>query len=237
MLWEHRMVFARFYRLLPAVLLVLAPGLTLAQPVSIGRSSLSLPEPQRWESRKITRPGLPYSGDGAGELALDTTRLVLTTPSGAIKAIVIAKATKAGVAGMQMSWGNPCATIPQSDYLYKRDRSNNTDVDCLVVIGAANVREFVDGSPSLRQDLDGKITEGGGAYFVFFANSLGSGGYLMAQMLISQDFKGLAGGTADHQTKLSTPVIAWSVALANSSKGALGSFSGNWAVPAMQFSE
>ncbi len=220
-----------------ACVLMLASALGIAQGIPIGRSTVSLPDPQRWEVAKVDGAGLTYSGDKDGDIPLDARRLVLRAPSGAIKVVVLSRVTKGGVSGMHMSWENDCKAITQSDYLYKRDQGTITNVDCLAVGSVNNPEGFLARAPTLQRDLGGMAPEGAGFYYVMFANSIGSGGYTNTEMLVAWDFKGLENVPIDNLTRLPTPIIAWAAAFASNNRSAITSLSGKWAIPAMVFSD
>jgi len=225
------------YRELLVWMALVLPALGSAQGLPIGRSTVTLPDPTRWEVRQIDGSGLSYSGDKSGDIPLDAKRLVLRTGAGTIKAVMVSRVTKSGVFGIHMSWANDCAAITQSDYLYKRDRATVTDVDCLVVGAVGNPQALYDADPDFKKKIGGAVPDGTGFYLLLFSHSIGSGGYAHTQMLLASDFKGLQGVNIDNPTLIPTPVIAWAAALANSNRAAITSLSGNWAVPSLVFAD
>lgn len=223
--------------LYPALLVCLIaalPTVATAAGIQIGRSTLTLPDPQRWTIRNIDTANIAYSGDVGGEIALEAKRLVYTGNSGAIKAAVVSRVTKGGVA-VRMKWANRCGKPPTSPFAFQHDRSNANDVDCLFVASVNKPQNFVDARTQLKKDLDGNIPEGNVIYVVEFSKSIGSGGYTSTQLLISQDFKGMDGVTVEHSTQLPTSLLAWAEEFAKSNRDAVASFTGNWSIPQMSF--
>ena len=224
------------YPALLACLISSVPLAASADGIQIGRSTLTLPDPQRWAIRNIDTANLTYTGDVSGEIALDAKRLVFTANSGAIKAVVVSRVTKGGVA-VRMKWANQCGKPPTSPFVFQRDRSNANDVDCLFVASVNKPQTFLDSLPQLKKDLDGSIPSGSILYVVEFSKSIGSGGYAFTQLLISQDFKGLDGITVDHSTQLPTSLLAWAEEFAKGNRNAVTSFTGNWSIPQMAFAK
>lgn len=223
-----------FLKLLTSIV-GMTTAFAFAQGISIGRSSLSLRDPQRWEVRNLDAGSPSYSGDKSGDIPMEGKRLVLSSSSGAIKAILLSRVTKGGVPNVRISWANECQKVSASQFFYKRDRATTTDVDCLLVIAVAKPQIFLAALPILRKDLDGQVPEGDTFYYLYFSHSIGSGGYSVSQMLIPQTFKGLDGVTVENMTKIPTGVIAWAEEFATSNRRAIDSFGGNWSVPEMLF--
>jgi hypothetical protein len=208
----------------------------LAQSIPVGRSSLTLPDPARWGVSSLPANDPSYSGDSSGTIPMDNKRLVLRSPTGAIQAVALVRVTKSGIAGTQMSWGNGCKGITTGPYLFKRDRSSTTNVDCLLVVSIGQPAAFLASVPALKQALDGNLPGDNGFYLIEYTVSIGSGGYMQAQMLVAPDFIGLEGVPVEQATQMPTPVIAWAEAFATSSRPAIGSISGQWTVPPLAFS-
>lgn len=214
----------------------LLPGLLMAQAVSIGRSSLTLPDPSRWSVQNLSDLNVGYVGDKSGNFVMEVKRLVFHSTSVNRKAIAILKVTKGGIGGVHMSWSNNCVNLPSSQFVYKRDLANGNDVDCLIVASVGNTSAFIDSWAAFKQSLDGNVPEGGSTYYIEFTKSIGAGGIAHSQILLSQDFKGLEGGSVEHSTLISAPVLAWAEQFAKNNRRAITSFSGSWAMPALAFS-
>ena len=210
------------------------PVVASAEGIQIGRSTLTLPDPQRWAIRNINTKNLTYTGDVSGEIALDAKRLIFTQSGGGTKAVVLSRVTKGGVA-VRMRWANQCEKPQTSPFAFQDDRSTANDVDCLFVASVNKPQNFVDTFPQLKKDLDGNIPSGSAIYVIEFSKSIGSGGYAFTQLLMSQDFKGLEGVTVDHSSQLPTSLLAWAEEFAKSNRNAVASFTGNWSIPQMSF--
>ncbi|MBL8339305.1 MAG: hypothetical protein JNM97_21225 [Rhodoferax sp.] len=229
------MVF-RWSAHLATCILAASSSLALGQSIPIGRSSVSLPEPGRWTSSGLQANDPGYSGDSSGTIPMDGKRLVFTATPGGTRAVILARVTKAGIAGTSMSWGNDCNGVTAGPYLYKRDRSTTIDVDCLIVLAVGLPGVFLDQVPTLKKDLEGVVPQGPGFYYIEYSSSIGSGGYLFTQVLLSPDFTGLEGVPVEHQTRMPASVIAWAGEFAKNSRPAISSLSGSWTVPPLNFS-
>lgn len=213
----------------------LLPGLLMAQAVSIGRSSLTLPDPSRWNVQNLPDVNVGYVGDKSGDFVMEAKRLVFHSPSVNRKAVALLNVTKGGIGGVRMRWNNNCANVPSSQYIYKHDLATSNEVDCLIVVSVGNTWAFIDRLATFKQSLDGNVPEGGSSYYIEFTKSVGAGGVAHSQILLSQDFKGLDGGSVEHSTLIPAPVLAWAEQFAKSNRRAITSFSGSWTMPPLAF--
>lgn len=211
------------------------PDVVAAQAIRIGRSSLTLPDPQQWNIQTLETSGPTYSGDASGEFPTEAKRLIFRSASGVIKAIAIPRVTKGGI-GIRTRWISGCTKL-SSPFIYQHDRATADDLDCLTVVAVHKSQPVIDALPQLKKDLDGSVPDGDGFFYIEFSKSIGSGGYAFTQLLLSQDFKGLDGVTIQHSTQLPTSLIAWAEEFAISNRNAIASFSGNWSIPQMSFAK
>lgn len=224
-----------FFRHLSIWFIGLLPGLVLAQALSIGRSTLTLPDPLRWQVHDLPDVNLGYTGDRTGSFFMEAKRLIFRTPSSNPKAVVVLGVTKGGVGTMRMSWTNACPKIPVSQYLYKRDESNGNDVDCLLVAAVGDTSAFLGSMPAFKSAIDGNIPVGGPTFYIEFQKSLGAGGFAVSQLLLARDFKGSEGGAISNATVIPNPVLAWAEEFAKSNRRSIGSLGGAWTMPPVAF--
>ena len=77
-------------------LIGLLPGLALAQSLSIGRSTLTLPDPLRWQVHDLPDISLGYTGDKSGSFTMEAKRLVFRSSTFSSKAVAMLGVTKGG---------------------------------------------------------------------------------------------------------------------------------------------
>lgn len=206
-----------------------------AQPVAIGRSALTLPNAERWQVSPLAVNNATYGGDVSGEIPLEAKRLLLKSQDGLIKAVITSSVSKSGVGGVMMTYNNSCTSIKDGPYLYKQDRARSGDIDCLLVAPIGQTQSFLNVMPALKKNLDGAVPHSLGAYYIQFSKTLGAGGQTFTEVLLANDFKGVADSTLAHNTKIPTPVLAWAEALASANRNAITSLTGNWALPELIF--
>ena len=216
-------------------LIGLLPGLALAQSLSIGRSTLTLPDPLRWQVHDLPDINLGYTGDKTGSFIMEAKRLVFRSSTFSSKAVAMLGVTKGGVGDIQMSWTNTCAKVQVSQYLYMRDVSNGSQVDCLLVVAVGNTSAFLGRMPAFKNAIADHMPVGVPTFYIEFQKSLGAGGYAFSQLLLAQDFKGTDGGTVSNATVIPTPVLAWAEEFAKSSRRSIGSLGGSWTMPPVAF--
>jgi hypothetical protein len=214
--------------------LLLMAGRASAQSIPIGRSSLTLPEPSRWTVEALPAIQQTLGGDAGGQLQIEGKRMILKSASGSVQAVLISRVSNTVKTNGMVTWNLPCK-VPESPLIYQRDRFNANNVDCLKVAPVSSAPDSLAKLGSVKSDSGGNLPEGKTLYFVDFVMSLGTGGIAQTQALISQDFKGREGVAVDNTSRLPTALIAWAEALAKNNRDAIGSLSGNWAIPEMAF--
>ena len=217
--------------------LVFSGTCTLAQPVAIGRSSLTMPDPENWKIQDLESAGIGYSGDAKGAFALGAKRLTYFSPDKVVKATFVTKVTKGGVTGVMMTWPNTCPSVKQSGIVFKDDKGSFSAIDCLLVMRISRFEPFINALPNLKKDLVEVRPGTQGGYYIQYSKSIGAGGYAITEALLASDFKGLEGATLQNETTISPAVLSWGVAFAKSNSAAIGSMSGNWSMPSLVFNQ
>jgi hypothetical protein len=210
-------------------------AVALAQPVEIGRSTLTLPDAENWKVQDASADGIQTSGDINQPMPMGTKQLTYFSADKLTKAVLISKVTKGGVAGVTMTWTNPCPGVKQSSVVYKADKGSVSDIDCLVVIKVNQFDSFVNSGPQLKKSFGDVRPNTKDGFYVQYSKSMGAGGYAFSQALVASDFKGIEADAVKTDTTISPSVLAWATAFAKSNAAAIDSLSGKWSIPALVF--
>jgi hypothetical protein len=222
---------------------VLAAGLlpawgsaqTPAEPIAIGRSSLTLPDRENWKVQDAPADGIQTSGDVNLPIAMGTKNLTYHSADKLTKAVFTSKVTKGGVAGVIMTWTNPCPAVQQSSAVFKLDKGTVNDIDCLVVIKVNQFDAFLTAAPQAKKTLSDARPNTKDGFYVEYSKSMGAGGYAFSQSLIASDFKGVEGDGVKTEGSIPSSVLAWATAFAKSNAAAVDSMSGKWSIPPLAF--
>jgi hypothetical protein len=208
---------------------------SVAQPVAIGRSSLTLPNAERWEVSNVVIDNPKFSGETSGEIPIEAKRLLLKSEDGLTKAVFVSRVSKSGIGGVLMTYTNGCASIKDGPSLYKNDQARRGEVDCLLVASIAQTQSFLNVMPELKKNLNGAAPHTGGAYYIQFSKTLGAGGQATTEVVLANDFKGVADVALTHSTQIPTKVLVWAEEMARANRNAVTSLTGNWALPQLLF--
>ena len=226
-------------RFLSSAVFGLIPFFALAQssaePVSIGRSSLTLPDSENWTVQDSDPASIGLSGDVNLPLVMGSKRLTYFSTDKQVKAVFISKVTKGGVAGVTLTWTNRCPTIKESSNVFKIDKGTPNDIDCLVVIRVNQIDSFVNARAPLKSALGDVQPNTKNGFYIQYAKSMGAGGYTFSEALVANDLKGIEGEIAKNESAISPLVLGWAVAFAKSNAAAVDSLSGKWSIPALVF--
>jgi hypothetical protein len=217
------------------LLSVLAGAQAFAEPVAIGRSSLTLPDAENWKVQDLESANLGYSGDANGAMTMGAKQLTYSAADALVKAVFVTKVTKGGVAGLTMTWNNPCPAVRASSNVFKADKGNLANVDCLVVIKVSQFDSFLNSIPQLNKSFAAARPNTRDGFYIEYSKSMGAGGFAFSQALVANDFKGTEGDAVKTETSISPSVLIWAMAFAKSNASAIDSLSGKWSIPALVF--
>ena len=223
------------FGLLSGPLLCLVSAEAVANPVEIGRSTLTLPDADNWKVQDAAADSVQTSGDVNLPMAMGTKQLVYLSADKLTKAVFISKVTKGGVAGVTMTWTNPCPAVKQSAAVYKSDKGTVNDIDCLVVIKVNRFDAFVNSGPQLKKSFADVRPNTQDGFYIQYSKSMGAGGYAFSQALVAGDFKGVDGDAVKTESSISPSVLVWATAFAKSNAAAVDSLSGKWSIPPLVF--
>ncbi len=210
-------------------------AVALAQPVEIGRSTLTLPDAENWKVKDLDSANLGYSGDANGAMVMGTKQLTYLSTDKLVKAVFVSKVTKGGVAGVSMTWTNPCLSVKENSNIFKADKGNLSNVDCLLVLRLNQIDTFVNSAAQLKKSLGDVRPDTKSGFYVQYGKSMGAGGYAFSEVLMANDFKGLEGDAVKTESTIPPAVLSWAVAFAKSNAAAVDSLSGKWSIPALVF--
>ena len=206
-----------------------------AEPITIGRSSLTLPDLENWKVQDAEATDLNYSGDLNGALVMGSKVLSYLSADKLTKAVVSAKVTKGGLAGGSMTWTNNCPTVKEGSVTFKIDNGTVSNIDCLVVVKVNRIDSFVNAVPRLKGLFNDERPNTKDGFYIQCTKSIGAGGYTRSEALLASDFKGIDGEVIKNQTTIPPAVLSWAVAFAKSNAAAVDSLSGKWSIPALVF--
>ena len=211
-------------------------GASGQEPVKIGRSQLSLPNPSQWEVIEIELPANTYTGDVSGKIPLQTKRLRFKSIDSLTKAVIVTSMTKNAISA-QMSWENTCKGLEHHEFLYVRDRGSETRLDCLLIIKTPrllSLQERIDQNKSLFNEVIPHTLTG---YYVQYELGLSNGSQTSSFVFLAEGFNGLAANRLENPTKIPDAVVAWALAFAKENNAALTSLFGNWTLPSFNFNQ
>ena len=190
--------------LLPVWGLAQAP----ADPIAIGRSSLTLPDRENWKAEELDAVNIGLSGDVNMPLVMDTKKLTYRTDEKLIKAVFVARVTKGGAAGVSMTWANQCPAVKETSAVFKADNGTPSSIDCLVVMRVNQLDTFVNSRAPLKTVFGDAKPNTKSGYYIRYAKSMGAGGYAVSEALVADDFSGMAGELVKTQSTISPAILS-----------------------------
>jgi hypothetical protein len=236
--------FARFFTVLAAALLALSPAgaqeFAKADGVqAVGRAKVVLPPGGQWVLLDTKSADSPYGGSHSGAIPADYKVWALLTPAKELRAVLVIRASAPwGYAAGTMQWAPNCKADPK---WYVVDQSGHTGLDCLIVRGRVGLGAQ---SPAPFGDIAAKLVAAGitlPGQLLAIQHNLGNdkGSFIEARVLTSVKFRGAPGeaAPAGPLNTIHASTARWADLLAQAARGSLGSMSGEYKLPDMNFSE
>jgi hypothetical protein len=206
---------------------------------TVGRAKVVLPEGGQWVLLDAKSADSAYGGSQSGSIPAEYKAWALLTPGKELRAVVVMRSSQPwGFVNGTMQWGANCKADPM---WYVVDQSGHTGMDCLIVRGRVG---FGAQSPAPFGDIAAKLAAAGVSLpgqLLAIQHNVGNdkGSFIEARVLTSVKFRGAAGeaAPAGSLNTIQAPTARWADLLAQAARGSMGSLSGEYKLPAMNFSE
>jgi hypothetical protein len=224
-------------RILTTIFLLISTHIVLANPVDIGRTTVTLPNNGEWTQFDGYDGKVEFTGTGLGRsegnLPDETKSFALILPTKRWGAVFIMTASKGG-SPVEMHWNNSCAPVNKEKVI---DLSGGgfKQRNCIRIWENINTENlFADKDyEKAKTFFESKaITLTGGAYSVthFFASITGA--YIIADVLISDEMLGKL--SEEYQGNIGKTLEAWAKKLAKENSGSASSIFGRVYVPSLE---
>ncbi len=206
---------------------------------ALGRAKVVLPQGGQWVLLDAKNQDSPYGGSQTGTIPAEYKVWALLNPAKELRAVLIMRASAPwGYSAGTMQWVPNCKADPK---WYVVDQSGYTGLDCLIVRGRVG---FGTQSPAPVGDIAAKLAAAGVALpgqVLALQHSVGNdkGSFIEARLLTSVKFRGAAGeaAPAGQLNTIHASTARWADLLAQAARGSMGSISGEYKLPDMNFSE
>ena len=206
---------------------------------AVGRAKVVLPPGGQWVVVDAKNADSPYGGSQSGLIPAEYKVWAMLTPAKELRAVLVIRSSAPwGLAAGTMHWTANCKAEPT---WYVVDQSGHTGLDCLIVRGRMGLGAQ---SPAPFGDIAAKLVAGGIAVpgqLLAIQHNVGNdkGSFIEARVLTSVKFRGAPGeaAPAGPLNTIHASTARWADLLAQAARGSLGSMSGEYKLPDMNFSE